>query len=160
MKKLIMAAAAFAAITTGANALNAQGGWLNGEDEEARKQRLFTEVLACEHNIARQQTILNVIEDEIEEIRFAFEFYRDFGENHSILSNKISWREGLLTMLNNRIGNCDASISGLVQFIHDHNYAYTIRNNPDFIINVANWYHETVGTHLTLDEIEEARNQL
>ena len=161
MKKLIMAAAAFVAITTGANALNDQGGWLTGENEDERKLRLFAEVHTCEHTVGRQQVIKDVLEGELRWLRVDYDMARDFNDTYpQEIANRMHWRNAVLAMIDTRFNNCPASVGGLVNFIHEHNYAYTIRNNPDFIINVANWYSESTEGTLTLTEIEEARNRL
>ena len=148
MKKLIMAAAAFAAITTGANALNAQGGWLNGEDEQGRRDRLFKEVATCKGGHPRMEAIRDIIGDELR----GLEYPQDV--------RSIQWRRGLLTYIDNRVGTCPATVDGLVAFIHEHNYAHTLRRTPRFINNVASWYFETVTGTLTLTEMQEALNRL
>ena len=161
MKKLILAAAAFAAITTGANALNDQGGWLTGENEEGRKLRLLAEVYACEHSFTRQQVIQEVLENEIRWLRVDYDMARDFNDTYpQEIADRIHWRNAVLAVLANKFGQCPASVEGLVSFINDRNYAYTIRNNPEYINVVANWYLETVSGTLTATEIEEAQNRL
>ena len=148
MKKLILAAAAFAAITTGANALNAQGGWLNGEDELGRRDRLVMEVATCKGGHPRMEAIKDIIQDE----RDALEYPRDV--------RSIQWRESLVTFIENRLGTCEATVDGLIAFIHEHNYTHTLRNSPQYINVVASWYFETVTGILTLTEMQEALNRL
>ena len=145
MKKLILAAAAFAAITTGANALNAQGGWLNGEDEFGRRDRLFSEVATCKGGHPRMEAIRDVIGDELDGLTYPQEVV------------SIQWRRGLLTYIDTRIGNCPATTHGLVEFIKERNYTETVLEHDDFIYTVAEWYHETVADTLSIHEIIEAR---